>query len=122
APPVYNPFIFISPMTTFLGLVFLFFIIFYIIVPLVRGALGLRRMRRDWKQQINNFRRAAGFDTPRDDTPAPKPRRKKKIDADTGEYIAFEEIKAEASYTRTTSETSFVAEEQIEDITWEDIK
>ena len=109
-------------MLSFLGLVFLFFIIFYIIVPLVRAALGLRRMRRDWKQQVNNFRRAAGFDTSRPDDTPEKPRRKKKIDADTGEYIAFEEIKVESSYTQSTSDGTFIAEEQIEDITWEDIK
>lgn len=112
-------------MLSFLGLIFLFFIIFYIIVPLVRAAIGLRRMRRDWKQQVNSFRRAAGFpsDAP-GSSPAdqPAPRRKKKIDSSTGEYIAFEEIKVDTSARYSEKGVDFQAEEQIEDVTWVDIK
>lgn len=108
-----------------IGFILLCFFIVFIVVPLLRAVLGVRRMRRDWQQRVDDFRRAAGFgpaSAPADEPKAPA--RKKKIDPDTGEYVAFEEIKAETTYTSASTETqaSFRVEEQIEDVSWEDIK
>ncbi|MDE6277274.1 MAG: hypothetical protein K2M06_04115 [Muribaculaceae bacterium] len=106
-----------------IGLLLLFLIIYFIVVPLVRAALGVRRMRRQWQQRVDDFRRTAGFSDARGQAEPQAPARKKKIDADTGEYIAFEEITVETT-TRTEEGTTkqTIVEEQIEDVSWEDIK
>lgn len=110
-----------------IGFLLLIFVIFFIIIPLAKAGYAVWRARRNWNEAMNQFRRAAGFTdsqgAARNPEPAPKAR-KKKIDPDTGEYIAFEEIKVEASQTETTSSGSrtTIVEEQIQDITWEDIK
>lgn len=53
-----------------------------------------------------------------------KSEKKKKIDPNVGEYVAFTEIDVteESAQTSGNSRTTVRAEEQITDITWEDIK
>lgn len=56
--------------------------------------------------------------------PKPEPR-KKKIDPNVGEYVAFEEIKASTTVTESTESdgsTRIEVESQIEDAVWEEIK
>ena len=112
-------------MIEFLGLLLLFFIIFYIIVPLVRFGFKVRRMRNQFRDQMNGFRRAADekFRNERRSSGFSKP--KKKIPGDVGEYVEFEEIEIhEENQTLSDSDNArnFVREEQIVDVTWEDIK
>lgn len=53
-----------------------------------------------------------------------QPVRKKRIDPSVGEYVDYEEINAETSYTASDGATTenFVAESQIVDVEWEDIR
>lgn len=108
----------------FLLLVFIIFIIVSIILPIAKLALGVWRARRNWNEAMNRFRNATanGENAPgADNNPATK-RRKKKIDSDVGEYVAFEEIKVETGQNNARKPGPTVVEEQIEDISWEDIK
>lgn len=81
---------------------------------------------RQWKQATDNLRNAfngGGRDGSSQQPEQPK-RKKKKIDPNVGEYVAFEEIKVSAETTTETGDSysSVRTESQIEDITWEDVK
>lgn len=118
---------------SFLAFLFLFFLIFFIIIPLAKAGYALWRARRSWNDAMNRFRHAAGFpqgggtagsDAPRRNG-APG-RRKKKISPDTGEYVAFVEINDGGNSGSATKASgpgaAPVVEDQIQDVTWEDIK
>lgn len=51
-------------------------------------------------------------------------RKKKKIDPNVGEYVAFEEIACNTTTQTTDSDgrTTYRSESQVEDAVWEDIK
>lgn len=53
-----------------------------------------------------------------------KKHKKKKIDPNVGEYVAFEEISCNTTKQTTDSDakTAFRSESQVEDAVWEDIK
>lgn len=110
-------------------MLFILFILFVVFVLYPLGVALWRgyQLNKSWKRATEGFRnayqRAAGNQTQK-----PKPK-KKKIDPNVGEYVAFEEIKVESTtYTETTTEadgttTTYVhTESQIEDAVWEDIK
>lgn len=110
-------------MTTF----FLLLILFFIIYPMLRALWAGFKLHRNWRKATEGFRdayrRAAGSQPQQ-----PKPK-KKKIDPNVGEYVAFEEIKTETTaYSSTetsadgTTTTEIKVESQIEDAVWEDIK
>ena len=106
-------------------LLLILFIIFFVI-PVVRVALTIRRMRKQARRAYEEaFRRASGGATTgggqseRRSGWAPKPGRKKKIDASVGEYVVFEEVAAERE---TVVATDNVSESQITDADWEDVK
>ena len=48
--------------------------------------------------------------------------RRKKIGKDVGEYVKFQEIKTEQTYSHSDPDVSYVREEQITDVEWEDVK
>lgn len=90
---------------------------------------------RRQQQATRDFFRSMGFDTDtrsgqnkkRRQQQSPAPVKKKKIEPGTGEYVKYEEISIqESTYTETRSSagqsTSIVAEQQITDVEWEDIK
>lgn len=58
--------------------------------------------------------------------PEQPPRKRKKIDPDVGEYVAFEEVSTTATAESTSSDdkstTRVKVESQVEDAVWEDIK
>ena len=99
-----------------------------IIVPLVRFGLRVHRARQSWNEAMKQFRQAAGYAGGEGagvrNAAAPRAR-KKKISRDTGEYIAFEEISADQASEERRSEggrQTIETEEQIIDVSWEDIK
>ena len=108
-----------------IAFILLVFIIVFIIVPLVKIGYGVWRARRNWNEAMNRFRQAAGYGETTNNGPAPAPtgRRKNKLDPDVGEYVAFEEITVETGATAgSASARPSAAEDQIEDVSWEDIK
>jgi hypothetical protein len=111
-------------MTFFLLLLLIFFI-----WPLIRVVYALWKLRRQSRQafeQMNNFQagaagsarqeRRAGWSSP---TATPH---KKKIDSDTGDYVAYEDIEAAPSAERQAPQSySGEVESQVSDVEWEDI-
>lgn len=100
--------------------------------PLIKVAMTYRKIRKGDFSVFGDFfgtpgaqpgnreadgSRKAGWTKPRI--------KKKKIPADTGEYVKFTEITTSQSETTTTgaagSSTTFTTEQQITDVEWEDI-
>lgn len=113
-------------MGTFLLLLFIFFFV----VPVVRVAYTVYKVRKKMRDAMNGIygaqqnqnsggrqQRKAGWSTP--------DARAKKIGKDVGDYVAFEDLPAEsgAGNTASTSERNGIAtEQQITDADWEDLK
>lgn len=72
--------------------------------------------RRHFEEMFNASRQPE--EGPRQ--PAHKPRKRKKIDPDVGEYVAFEEIRTEIRSSSTPPPPS-TPENQVEDAEWEDL-
>ncbi|MDE6334036.1 MAG: DUF4834 family protein [Muribaculaceae bacterium] len=115
-------------MGTFILLLFIFFIVIPVCKLLWRGW----QFHRRWKDATAGLRdayaRAYGQQAG-NSTAGQSRRKKKKIDPDVGEYVAFEEIHATSpSDTATpppagdTGDKGFRAEPQVEDAVWEDVK
>lgn len=108
---------------SFFGFLFLFFLGYFIIWPLVKLLIRANAVR-------NQFRRAAGGVA---DGHVREPerkagwsragvnRRRKKIDKDVGEYVAFTEEPAQKSEHEPAVDAG-EREQQIVDVEWEDIK
>lgn len=115
-------------MLGFIGFLLLLFFIFYVVLPLAKFGWKIYRAKKNWDDQMNQFRRAAEGRRDAWGRPAEPetPHHKKKIARDVGEYVAFEEISVETSEETTDKKTvekeTFTSEEQIEDVSWEDIK
>lgn len=99
---------------------FLLLLLFFIVIPALRVMWRISQIRSAFKKQQQRandmFNRAR--------QPKPEPR-KKKIDPNVGEYVAFEEIKASTTVTESTESdgsTRIEVESQIEDAVWEEIK
>lgn len=116
-------------MGTFILLLFIFFIVIPVCKLLWRGW----QFHRRWKDATAGLRdayaRAYGQQTRNGSAGQPR-RKKKKIDPNVGEYVAFEEIhstttSADSSTTTSagsTGDKGFRAEPQVEDAVWEDVK
>ncbi len=102
-------------MTTF----FLLLLIFFVIIPLFKSAMAIFRARRAARQFFDQFRQqAAGGKTPE---PQPEPQKpKKKINAEDGEFVQFEDLPGETVEYHATY-TEITVEQQIVDAEWEDI-
>jgi len=108
---------------SFFGFLFLFFLGYFIIWPLVKLLIRANAVR-------NQFRRAAGGAA---GSYAHEPerkagwsragvnRRRKKIEKDVGEYVAFTEEPAQPSEQGPAADAG-EREQQIVDVEWEDIK
>lgn len=116
---------------SFIFILFLLFVFWFFIRPLLKVLFGVYRIRRQMKdifgqyagtQTRNSGRTSSGKSGDRQ----PYAPRKKKIDPSVGEYVAFEEIecKTETSRTGTDSTTTRTEDSgsRIEDVEWEDIK
>ncbi len=94
------------------GLLFLFLIIYFIVVPLIK-----------FRQATSAFRAAAEQQQPRQRRggwSAPAGQRQKVYSRDAGEYVKFEEMPPSPTQTERSTET--FTETQITDVEWEDIE
>ena len=123
-------------MGTFFLILFLIFIFYFVVRPVYRIWSAVKRAQKQQKDFINSMFGARGVDDPPADPEAAvderarrrggwsAPRRKrKKIDPEVGEFVKFKETEAtvEGTSSDTASKASFTAEEQITDVTWEDL-
>ena len=117
---------------SFLGLLLLGFIVFFIIIPLIRVGMAVNRVRRQQREMFNNIFGGGTESTSgnsgknKKENTSPKAKRKK-IDANVGEYVEFEEITTTVSDSESTAggnnkATKTITEQQIVDVEWEDIK
>ena len=115
-------------MSILVGL-FVLFIIFFLVLPILRAALFVHKARQQVRDMFGGGAQRQNREQnerQEPEQPAPRP---KKIDPNVGEYVEFEEIKTSSQTTvtdadgtteyRRVSET--VREEQIEDADWEDL-
>lgn len=113
-------------MLEFLIILLILFLLFYWIAPMLLRYF-LRKKANDFFRQ---FGAASGFtrDTPNDSrtwTRKYPARKRKKISADVGEYVEFEEIREYRSHSDAPNESGrahYSEEPQISDAEWEDIK
>ena len=108
--------------------IILFLLIFYfILLPLGRMLWRGWQFRRRWKEATAGMREAFSRAAYGGETKSSASKsKKKKIDSSVGEYVAFEEIKVDATVNAETSDGQQTAnvrmESQIEDAVWEEIK
>lgn len=103
----------------------LLLLLFFIVVPVIKvmwRIWQLRRAYRNAQQQMNDVFNRARQDT-RNAAERNHSRKKKKIDPDIGEYVAFEEIKTtvQEETADTNTNTRIKIDSQIEDASWEDL-
>lgn len=124
-------------------IIFLIIFLIFIFSPVWRFWRAIMRARRQMRDLDDAFRRA-GFQNPygspeereqqrrREQTSrrggwSTPPKKRKKIDKETGEYVKFTEVKvSETEQTAATDAESgasakFRVEEQVTDVTWEDL-
>lgn len=104
-------------MTTFL---FLILLLFFVIIPLIRGLIAIYRVRSGARRFFDQFRQTASSASRRESHAESEPV-KKKINPDDGEFVAFEELPPDDS-PNMESRTEITIEQQVVDIEWEDIK
>ena len=113
-----------------MGPFILLLLIFFVVIPVCKLLWRGWQFHRRWKDATANLRDAyarAYGDRTRSGRQSHQPKRKKKkIDPNVGEYVAFEEIHVSQTTTSqagdTHGNTSFRAESQVEDAVWEDVK
>lgn len=107
-------------MFSFILTLLIIYILWLVVRPLWYGMRQYRSFMDQARRARNAYARAAsGFGG------ADRKPKKKKIDRDTGEYVAFTEIEVTQSQnTATVSDSegnTFTAEEQVTDIKWTDL-
>lgn len=109
-------------------LLFILFI-FFIVIPLFKILWRVWQFSRgikDARRRMDDAFRASASAPRGGHGPARPARKKKKIDPDVGEYVAFEEVSVSQSHTAsgpTPGQPSGMrAESQVEDAVWEEIK
>lgn len=110
-------------MGILIALLIIFFVLPYVFRPLVMWWLK-RKIQKRFGDAFNGY--GAPQDMPKERKAgwSQAPAAKKKIDATAGEYVKFEDVKVETTVTDAEGQkdTRFVAEQQIVDVEWEDIK
>lgn len=101
-----------------MSLIFLLLFVF-VFWPLIKFGWKIFRFNQEISDQNKRARQ-----TRQQARQQQKPEKKKKIDPNVGEYVAFTEVEvSEESTHNSAGSTSYVkTEEQITDISWEDIK
>lgn len=112
-------------------LLLILIILGFLLWPAIRTGYTIWRSTKQMRDFMRDpqaaYRRAAGqaygHSSQSAQRPQPKARRKK-IDPEVGEYVAFTEIdsRTSTSASSTGSTTSYRTEQQVTDIEWEDIK
>lgn len=101
-----------------MGTFLLLLILFFVVIPLVRGMITIYRARRAARKYFEQFRRNAG---PQQQKSGPQPKKtRKKINPEDGEFVSFEEIPGKTD-TAEKTQTKVTVEQQIVDVEWEDL-
>lgn len=115
-----------------MGTFLLILVVCFVVIPLFRGWLALRRMRRQAREAYEDAAREAerrrranrrgGWSAPDDAR-----RQAKRYGSTDGEYVEWEEVAVETQTSRTTESTDgqsrqTVTESQVTDVEWEEIK
>ncbi len=102
---------------------FLLLIIFFIVIPLFRGVVAVYRARRAARRFFDQFKNASPGQQATRHHEQPQPRAKK-INAEDGEFVSFEELPPDVSQSETSGRqtNAVVVEQQVVDVEWEDIK
>lgn len=115
-----------------MGSFFLLLFIIFVVIPLVRVAWTVFKVRSNYKRAVNDARqqratyeaynRPGGWSAPK------KGNKPKKVSRSEGEYVEYEEIEVttaesySASTDTGTTRTTRYFEERISDVEWEEIK
>lgn len=103
---------------SFLLFLFLLFVLYFIVWPILKTIFFVRKVRKNFYSKFNQGPR-------RQSTQQKEPKKEKIIGKDVGEYVSYKEISSEsATYKETTSDdvtVGILQENQTEDIEWEDI-
>ena len=114
---------------SFFSLLLLFLFVYFIVIPMGRLYMRIRRGRRQFNDMFSAFggnpsARASAQSGSRPGGWNTAPGRKKKFSREEGEYVDFEEVEtASCSYNPGTgqSEIHYTVEQQITDVEWEDL-
>lgn len=107
-----------------ISLLLLVILFVFVIWPMVKGLIAINRARRSARQFFNQFRQGAGDPNGgyrRAAEEQPRPKSRKKINPDDGEFVAFEDIPGDSS-SQGSRNVKVEIEQQIVDVEWEDIK
>lgn len=104
-------------MSLFLALIIILLVWFFMIAPVLR----LHRISKQWQKTFTNAQKQRQQQRNRNNS-HPQ-RQKKKIDPNVGEYVEFTETTVSESSTdeKGQTHTTHATEQQITDVTWEDI-
>lgn len=102
-----------------MGTFILLILIFFVIIPLLRGIVAVYRARRAARKFFDQFRNPAAGSQSAPEQPRPKA---KKINPEYGEFVAFEELPADGTPDNTGHTRDVRPEPQVVDVEWEDIK
>lgn len=108
---------------SFFGLILLFFFGYFVIWPIIKVLMKANELRRQFGRHAGGASRRYAREPERKagwSSDGIK-RRRKKIEKDVGEYVAFTEERCDVSSRSQTVET-FEYEQQVVDVEWEDIK
>lgn len=108
-----------------MGTILFLLLLFFVIIPLFKVAWRIYKAQREFSRMQQQFRDAmhgaTGHARPGARSAAARPRaRKKKIDPNVGEYVAFEEIHTQSA-PKSEPTPATKPESQIEDASWEEI-
>lgn len=110
-------------MGTFLFLLLLFFVI----IPLIQVGWRIWQAQRTFsrmRQQMHDAMSGSAAGSRSSGRKETAKRKKKKIDPNVGEYVAFEEVRSATQTTASTDggSTTVHTESQVEDAVWEEIR
>lgn len=103
----------------------LLLIIIFIVVPIIRVAITFHRLKRNARQAFESMygRAYSSGNRQADREDVTRPPKRKKIERDVGEYVAFEELPPNPDAARESASRSAkaVIEQQVVDAEWEEI-
>lgn len=108
------------------GFLLLILVVYFFVWPLLRIGLKINAARKHYADMMNGMGADASSsqkETRRAGWSRRQSSRRKKIPADTGEYVAFDDIREDvANRPQQGLADDFVCEQQVEDAEWEEIR
>lgn len=99
----------------------LVFLMFFIIVPIIKAVLMVQRFKNQARDMFNRATGRSTGNSSNHNNPQPQ-RQRKKIDPGVGEYVEFEEIEVTSQTHTDNGNISYRTESQITDVEWEDVR